>query len=159
MVFHYGGDCKTGGPDRPCKNHRVAATRRGPRTPVPTPRPGRDWAPCVPIFRRVSQSGALSPPSVTGVALILRVQRGMRTSSVRLAPLFLTVPDTARRLRRHEQTVRAMIRRGDLAAIRFGRLIRVLADAVDRAAAVMGRAGRTRVSRRPLRRVPARARA
>jgi excisionase family DNA binding protein len=41
------------------------------------------------------------------------------------------VPDTARRLHRHEQTVRAMIRRGDLAAVRLGRLIRVLAAAVD----------------------------
>jgi excisionase family DNA binding protein len=41
------------------------------------------------------------------------------------------VPDTARRLRRHEQTVRAMIRRGDLAAVRLGRLIRVLAAGVE----------------------------
>jgi excisionase family DNA binding protein len=55
----------------------------------------------------------------------------MLTPSVALAPLLLTVPDTARRLRRHEQTVRAMIRRGDLAAIRLGRLVRVLAAAVD----------------------------
>jgi excisionase family DNA binding protein len=43
----------------------------------------------------------------------------------------LTVPDTARRLHLHEQTVRAMIRRGDLAAVRLGRLVRVLAAAVD----------------------------
>jgi excisionase family DNA binding protein len=52
-------------------------------------------------------------------------------SSAPPAPLLLTVPDTARRLNRHEQTVRAMIRRGDLAAVRLGRLIRVLAAAVD----------------------------
>jgi excisionase family DNA binding protein len=55
----------------------------------------------------------------------------MRPPSARLAPLLLTVSDTARRLRRHEQTVRAMIRRGDLAAIRLGRLVRVLAATVD----------------------------
>jgi excisionase family DNA binding protein len=42
------------------------------------------------------------------------------------------VPDTARRLGRHEQTIRAMIRRGDLGAVRLGRLVRVLAEAVDR---------------------------
>jgi excisionase family DNA binding protein len=84
----------------------------------------------------------------------------MRPSSVRLAPLLLTVPDTARRLRRHEQTIRAMIRRGDLAAIRLGRLVRVLAAAVDRAGAVMGQAAvRPRTPRRALRRLPARARA
>ena len=84
----------------------------------------------------------------------------MRPSSVRLAPLLLTVPDTARRLRLHEQTIRAMIRRGDLAAIRLGRLVRVLAAAVDRASAVMGPAAvRPRTPRRVLRRLPARARA
>jgi excisionase family DNA binding protein len=56
----------------------------------------------------------------------------MRYPSVSRAPLLLTVADTARRLRRHEQTVRAMIRRGDLAAVRLGRLVRVFAEAVDR---------------------------
>ena len=67
------------------------------------------------------------------VAPILPPLTPMRPPSVRLSPLLLTVPDTARRLRRHEQTIRAMIRRGDLAAIRLGRLVRVLAAAVDRA--------------------------
>jgi excisionase family DNA binding protein len=56
----------------------------------------------------------------------------MRDRYVSRAPLLLTVPDTARRLHRHEQTVRAMIRRGDLAAVRLGRLVRVFATAVDR---------------------------
>lgn len=56
----------------------------------------------------------------------------MRYETVPRAPLLLTVTDTARRLNRHEQTVRAMIRRGDLAAVRLGRLVRVLAAAVDR---------------------------
>ena len=84
----------------------------------------------------------------------------MRSSSVRLAPLLLTVPDTARRLRRHEQTIRAMIRRGDLAAIRLGRLVRVLAAAVDRAGAVMRQADvHPRTARRSVRRFSARARA
>jgi excisionase family DNA binding protein len=84
----------------------------------------------------------------------------MRHSSVRLAPLLLTVPDTARRLRLHEQTIRAMIRRGDLAAIRLGRLVRVFAAAVDRAGAMMGQAAvRPRTLRRAIRRFPARARA
>jgi excisionase family DNA binding protein len=55
----------------------------------------------------------------------------MRYETVYRSPLLLTVPDTARRLHRHEQTVRAMIRRGDLAAVRLGRLVRVLAAAVD----------------------------
>jgi excisionase family DNA binding protein len=53
-----------------------------------------------------------------------------------LRPLLLTVPDTARRLHLHEQTVRAMIRRGDLEAVRLGRLVRVLASAVDRTRAL-----------------------
>jgi len=71
----------------------------------------------------------------------------------------LTVPDTARRLRRHEQTVRAMIRRGDLAAIRLGRLVRVLAAAVDRASAARRAPSvRSRTPRRALRRVPTRVR-
>lgn len=60
----------------------------------------------------------------------------MRPPSVPRAPLLLTVPDTARRLHRHEQTVRAMIRRGDLAAVRLGRLVRVFAAAVDQARAL-----------------------
>jgi excisionase family DNA binding protein len=94
------------------------------------------------------------------VALILPASRPMRPSSVRLAPLLLTVPDTARRLRRHEQTVRAMIRRGDLAAVRLGRLVRVLAAAVDRASAAMGSAAvRPPTPHSPLRRLPTRARA
>jgi excisionase family DNA binding protein len=79
---------------------------------------------------------------------------------MRLAPLLLTVPDTAQRLHRHEQTVRAMIRRGDLAAIRLGRLVRVFAAAVDRASAAMGEAAvHPPTPRRTLRRFPARARA
>ena len=93
------------------------------------------------------------------MALILPALREMRPSSARLAPLLLTVPDTARRLRRHEQTIRAMIRRGDLAAIRLGRLVRVLAAAVDRAGAAMEQAAvRTRTPRRAPRRLPERAR-
>jgi excisionase family DNA binding protein len=60
----------------------------------------------------------------------------MRYESVPRSPLFLTVPDTARRLRRHEQTIRAMIRRGDLEAVRLGRLVRVFASAVDRTQAL-----------------------
>ena len=55
----------------------------------------------------------------------------MRYETIYRSPLLLTVPDTARRLRRHEQTIRAMIRRGDLAAVRLGRLVRVLATAVE----------------------------
>jgi excisionase family DNA binding protein len=77
----------------------------------------------------------------------------MRSPSVARAPLLLTVTDTARRLRRHEQTVRAMIRRGDLAAVRLGRLVRVLAAGVSRASAlgpVRAAGGRAR----PLRRLP-----
>jgi excisionase family DNA binding protein len=94
------------------------------------------------------------------VALILPRHIGMRSRSLPLAPLLLTVPDTARRLRRHEQTVRAMIRRGDLAAVRLGRLVRVLAAAVDRASAAMGEvAVRSPTTRRTLRRIPVRARA
>ncbi len=46
-------------------------------------------------------------------------------------PLFLTVADAARRLALHEQTIRAMIRRGELAAVRLGRLVRVFATAVE----------------------------
>jgi len=69
-----------------------------------------------------------------------------------LAPLLLTVPDAAHRLRRHEQTVRAMIRRGDLAAIRLGRLVRVLAAAVDRARAMSGTTVHPATPQRPLRR-------
>jgi excisionase family DNA binding protein len=65
----------------------------------------------------------------------------MRSDAVRLPPLLLTVSDAARQLRRHEQTVRAMIRRGDLAAVRLGRLVRILATAVDRAAPAMIPAG------------------
>jgi excisionase family DNA binding protein len=73
--------------------------------------------------------------------------------------LLLTVPDTARRLRRHEQTIRAMIRRGDLAAIRLGRLIRILAATVDRAAEMLAEPAVRRGGARPPRRVPARVRA
>jgi excisionase family DNA binding protein len=84
----------------------------------------------------------------------------MRSRRLPLTPLLLTVPDAARRLRRHEQTVRAMIRRGDLVAIRLGRLIRVLAAAVDRTAEAMGGAAVYHSPpRRTLRRLPARARA
>lgn len=94
------------------------------------------------------------------MALILPASRPMQAPSVLRAPLLLTVPDTARRLRRHEQTVRAMIRRGDLAAIRLGRLIRVLAAAVDSASATMRSAAvRPRTPRQALRRSPARTRA
>jgi hypothetical protein len=53
-----------------------------------------------------------------------------------------------------------MIRRGDLAAIRLGRLIRILAAPVDRAAAALGAPSvRPRAAQRALRRVPARVRA
>jgi hypothetical protein len=53
-----------------------------------------------------------------------------------------------------------MIRRGDLAAIRLGRLVRVLAAAVDRATEAMGEvAVQSPTPRRTLRRLPARARA
>ena len=84
----------------------------------------------------------------------------MRSASVPFAPLLLTIPDTARRLQLHEQTVRAMIRRGDLAAIRLGRLIRILAATVDRTAAALGEPSvRPRAAQRMLRRVPARVRA
>ena len=84
----------------------------------------------------------------------------MRSASVPFPPLLLTVPDTARRLHLHEQTIRAMIRRGDLAAIRLGRLIRILAAPVDRAAAAPGAPSvRPRGAQRVLRRVPARVRA
>jgi excisionase family DNA binding protein len=84
----------------------------------------------------------------------------MRSASVRLPPLLLTVPDTARRLQLHEQTIRAMIRRGDLAAIRLGRLVRILAATVDDAAATLSETSvRPRTAQRELRRVPARARA
>ena len=84
----------------------------------------------------------------------------MRSASVQFPPLLLTVPDTARRLRLHEQTIRAMIRRGDLAAIRLGRLIRILAATVDRAAAALGEPSvRPRAAQRVLRRVPVRVRA
>lgn len=94
------------------------------------------------------------------MALILPFFTRMRTRSLPLAPLLLTVPDTARRLRRHEQTVRAMIRRGDLAAIRLGRLVRVFAAAVDRAGAAMGEAAvHSPTPRRTLHRLPARAKA
>jgi excisionase family DNA binding protein len=94
------------------------------------------------------------------LAFILPALRPMKSASVRLSPLLLTVPDSARRLRRHEQTIRAMIRRGDLAAIRLGRLVRVFAAAVDRAAEVLSEsAAPPREAQRVLRRVPARARA
>ena len=85
----------------------------------------------------------------------------MRRSSVFRYPLLLTVPDTARRLHRHQQTVRAMIRRGDLAAVRLGRLIRVLAAAVDRFAEADTEppAAQPRPSRRATSRLAARARA
>jgi excisionase family DNA binding protein len=84
----------------------------------------------------------------------------MRPTSVALAPLLLTVPDTARRLRRHEQTVRAMIRRGDLAAIRLGRLVRVMAAAVDGASRALESVPvRSRTTRPDLRRLRPRARA
>ena len=83
----------------------------------------------------------------------------MRSESAPLSPLLLTVPDTARRLRRHEQTIRAMIRRGDLAAIRLGRLIRILAATVDRAAEMLAEPAVRRGGPRGLRRVPARVRA
>ena len=98
--------------------------------------------------------------SFSGVALILPCSIRMPSSTLRLAPLLLTVPDTARRLHRHEQTVRAMIRRGDLAAIRLGRLVRVLSAAVDRATEAMSEAAvHSPTPRRTFRRLPARARA
>jgi excisionase family DNA binding protein len=77
-----------------------------------------------------------------------------------LDPLLLTVADAARRLRRHEQTVRAMIRRGDLAAIRLGRLVRIFAAAVDQASVTTDPAtDRPRTPERMLRRLAVRVRA
>jgi excisionase family DNA binding protein len=77
-----------------------------------------------------------------------------------LDPLLLTVADAARRLRRHEQTVRAMIRRGDLAAIRLGRLVRIFAAAVDQASVATDPATvRSRTPERMLRRLAVRVRA
>src|SRR5262245_54698952 len=84
-----------------------------------------------PIFRRFWGFARSRPLGPGLVALILPTCRAMRSSSVQLDPLLLTVPDAARRLHRHEQTVRAMIRRGDLAAIRLGRLVRIFASAVE----------------------------
>jgi excisionase family DNA binding protein len=95
------------------------------------------------------------------MALILPASSEMmRPTSVRLTPLLLTVTDAARRLRRHEQTVRAMIRRGDLAAIRLGRLVRVMAAAVDGASrAPESVPVRSRTTRPEFRRLRLRARA
>ena len=93
------------------------------------------------------------------MAPILPPCEAMRSYSVQLDPLLLTVPDAARRLRRHEQTVRAMVRRGDLAAIRLGRLVRIFAAAVDRASVKMEPATvRPRTPERMLRRLAVRAR-
>jgi excisionase family DNA binding protein len=55
----------------------------------------------------------------------------MRTAPAVRAPLFLTVTDAARRLALHEQTIRAMIRRGELTAVRLGRFLRVFTEAVE----------------------------
>jgi len=82
-----------------------------------------------PIFRTVPSRydvGRAARRDGIHLAVVGGVPRSVPRSS-----LLLTVPDTARRLRRHEQTVRAMIRRGDLAAVRLGRLVRVLTAAVE----------------------------
>jgi len=161
MVFHYRGvGQELNDEPPPCKNHRVGATRGGLQR-----RPG--WRKDESLRRRPSPTStgfqrhtSDAVPSFQLMALILRASKPMQSPSVLRAPLLLTVPDTARRLRRHEQTIRAMIRRGDLAAIRLGRLVRVFAAAVDRASAAMGSpAVRPRTPRRALRRLPARARA
>jgi excisionase family DNA binding protein len=57
----------------------------------------------------------------------------MDRGSLAGAHLLVTVSDAARHLRRHEQTIRAMIRRGELATVRFGRVVRVFASAVETA--------------------------
>lgn len=62
-------------------------------------------------------------------------------------PLLITVTDAAQRLARHEQTIRAMIRRRELAAVRLGRFVRVLAAAVEARRADGGPAHAT--ARRP----------
>jgi hypothetical protein len=85
------------------------------------------------------------------MALILPRRDAMRPESVPGAIPLLTVPDTARRLHRHQQIIRARIRRGDLEAVRLRRLVRVFAAAVDRARAleaVEPVAGRPRSPRR-----------
>jgi excisionase family DNA binding protein len=84
----------------------------------------------------------------------------MRVHPAARAPLLLTVPDAARRLALHEQTIRAMIRRGELTAVRLGRFMRVFTEAVERRrvpapaviarerARVPGRGSRSRARRR-----------
>jgi excisionase family DNA binding protein len=49
-------------------------------------------------------------------------------------PLLLTMTEAARSLRVHVTTVRAMIRRGDVPVVRFGRSVRVYAPALATAA-------------------------
>ena len=49
-------------------------------------------------------------------------------------PLLLTVTEAARRLGVHVTTVRAMIRRGAIPVVRFGRSVRVYAPALATAA-------------------------
>jgi excisionase family DNA binding protein len=46
------------------------------------------------------------------------------------SPLLLTMTEAARRLRVHVSTVRAMIRRGAIPVVRFGRSVRVYAPAL-----------------------------
>src|SRR5262249_31308652 len=121
---------------------------------VPPARPARHER-----SSKVSASWARLWPVCSGVAFILPRVVAVRSRPLPLSPLLLTVPDTARRLRRHEQTVRAMIRRGDLAAIRLGRLVRVLATAVDRASAMTETTVHRPTPRRALRRLTERARA
>jgi excisionase family DNA binding protein len=50
------------------------------------------------------------------------------------APLLLSMTEAARRLRVHLKTLRAMIRRGDVPVVRFGRTVRVYAPALGGAA-------------------------
>jgi excisionase family DNA binding protein len=114
------------------------------------------------IFRAVPSrpaAGRGARGDGTHLARVVVVQ----STSVQPAPLLLTVSDTARRLNRHEQTVRAMIRRGDLAAVRLGRLVRVFAAAVEETLpvpmAAEGDVVPPAVSRRVVRRLLARARA
>jgi excisionase family DNA binding protein len=43
----------------------------------------------------------------------------------------LTVPEFARAVRIHEETVRRMIRRGEIPAVRIGRTVRIRADVLE----------------------------
>jgi excisionase family DNA binding protein len=44
---------------------------------------------------------------------------------------FLTVAETAKELRCHPDTVAAMIRRGELKAVKLGRAVRVVSESIE----------------------------